>query len=772
MEYKELAKSVKDIFNPDPGQTLLGHTINDLNSLEKLYGTKQRQTQLFKDACKFFKLNDLSPEEIIRIFDLCNKSIIFHDLGKSNEGFRKMLLGDRESKQCIKHEFLSAYALFNWIDVGINYDDLIYMVSLISTHHLRFSDKTFCEPENPLGNGTVEMRVNGVNELVDLYCKKFNLTNPRISIKNCFNTNSDDFDESCENTLREMNKLHKKLKKDKKSHKIYKLCLCMIIHSDASGSRVIKDQDSIEWEHECFSKKKISSEYIHQYIISPKKLEIEKHTGKSFKYEKIQEDARNFSSRCCAIAECAGGKTIMAYEWAASQVKENPKRSLIFLYPTRDTATSGYKSYLMDIPDLESALLHSSKDYEIEKIYNCPDENGNIKEHIYNIYEKLYTMNNWFKNVFCSTIDQFLGFMHNKYNSTLLLPCLYDSLVIIDEIHSMDNKSFSTIIKFLDNFDVPVLCMTATLDNNRISQLKEKGMEIYEDHKKNILIKNNDEKKYIINLIDEIDIESYYKEELKENNKIVFYNNQIKHCQESFLSLGVGHDNSFCYHALFRTGDRQKIRDDVLNSSNSEESKLYLFCTQVAEMSLDLLYVTSMFTPLTRIDSFIQRLGRLMRTRKGEKIHNKDYGNIFVFTPPNNSFFPYEKKDIDTCKRFINDLMSIGRIGQNDLINTFRKYDNDNIVYNSYNSFLESGIYANKNDSNFREDQDHRVSSILNRDIDEYKNKKFNKKPIDGLLAPCPRKYVSEDKKVDKFIYVIDDDLYNEKIGIYKEDEN
>ena len=79
-------------------------------------------------------------------------------------------------------------------------------------------------------------------------------------------------------------------------------------------------------------------------------------------------------------------------------------------------------------------------------------------------------------------MDQFLAFLQYGYGPMCMLPVLADAVVVIDEVHSFDNKMFTALKGFLRNFDVPVLCMTATLPKNRRDELvTECGLKPYED---------------------------------------------------------------------------------------------------------------------------------------------------------------------------------------------------------------------------------------------------------------------------------------------------
>ncbi|MBC7051940.1 hypothetical protein G6O46_23290, partial [Salmonella enterica subsp. enterica serovar Enteritidis] len=61
--------------------------------------------------------------------------------------------------------------------------------------------------------------------------------------------------------------------------------------------------------------------------------------------------------------------------------------------------------------------------------------------------------------------------------------------VVIDEVHSFDRRLFDGLIAFLKHFDVPVLCMTATLGPGRRQELLDVGLEVFprEAHRSELL---------------------------------------------------------------------------------------------------------------------------------------------------------------------------------------------------------------------------------------------------------------------------------------------
>ena len=61
----------------------------------------------------------------------------------------------------------------------------------------------------------------------------------------------------------------------------------------------------------------------------------------------------------------------------------------------------------------------------------------------------------------------------NRYAALCMLPVLADSVVVFDEVHSFDNNMFRALERFPTFFDVPALCMTASLPADRVRVLRD-----------------------------------------------------------------------------------------------------------------------------------------------------------------------------------------------------------------------------------------------------------------------------------------------------------
>ena len=129
------------------------------------------------------------------------------------------------------------------------------------------------------------------------------------------------------------------------------------------------------------------------------------------------------------------GKTIFAYKWMQSVLSRYKVARAIFLYPTRGTATEGFKDYVSWAPESDASLLTGTASYELQEIAKNPKESTRDKNFITEEDEKLYALGFWGKRYFSATVDQFLSFLTHSYGSICLLTVLTDSVIVIDEFH-------------------------------------------------------------------------------------------------------------------------------------------------------------------------------------------------------------------------------------------------------------------------------------------------------------------------------------------------
>ena len=334
--------------------------------------------------------------------------------------------------------------------------------------------------------------------------------------------------------------------------------------ADSVASGIFRQDLSLDqWIDEVVHSKPISGSEVSSAILEPRAEQIGKRRGQPFTLHPFQERAGKEGSRTLLLAACAAGKTIAAWKWAESMADQHEIGRVIFLYPTRGTATEGFRDYVGWAPEAEAAYVAGDARFMLSEMAANPSEatTGKNFDPLTEDQERLFALGLWPRRYFSATVDQFLGFIEHSYTSLCLLPVLADSAVIIDEVHSFDQRMFDRLIAFLKNFDLPVLCMTATLSPDRIKRLEDAGLQLYRASDDHDLEQIERHPRYRLEPVAGVN-EALEKaiEAWSAGQRILWVVNRVSECQriaallESELWFEV-----LAYHSRFRLLDRQLV---------------------------------------------------------------------------------------------------------------------------------------------------------------------------------------------------------------------
>src|SRR5439155_8741823 len=128
-----------------------------------------------------------------------------------------------------------------------------------------------------------------------------------------------------------------------------------LIAADSVASGVVRENKSINaWIDEKTCSPSITDVEISEKIIHKRTKSIESRTNKPFIFHRFQDRAAELSSRALLLASCGSGKTLAAWRWARAQAPNHEVGRVIFLYPTRGTATEGFRDYVGWAPEAEA----------------------------------------------------------------------------------------------------------------------------------------------------------------------------------------------------------------------------------------------------------------------------------------------------------------------------------------------------------------------------------------------------------------------------------
>lgn len=728
--------------------TLIEHTRDVLEAFDTLFGTMGDPSRTALQWMRFFCLGE---EQLEQFFVNSRLAICFHDLGKANDGFQSAVT-DRRKDQVVRHEHLSAMLLASaplkdWLSSEPDADFELIM-SAVGSHHLRFK-------ETEIGTWLADrsrFEVLDFSELLSAPADILSLKPPAVDTLIGPWTREDLPVKALKGLARKFNRrvrpaAHSVVSGDGHDERRHRLLLAVrasLIAADSAGSGLTREEKPlISWLEEAFEEEGvIDAGYIQENVIAPRISAIERANGTHFSWNDFQEEASNLGDRALLLAPCGAGKTLAAWRWIAGRLAERPVARVLFLYPTRGTATEGFRDYVSWAPETEAALLHGTGAYDLEAMFENGDERAGRD---YTTERRLFALGQWPKRVFSATVDSFLGFMANQYAPVCLLPLLTDSVVVIDEVHSFSSGMFSSLVKFIEKFDVPVLCMTASLPAKRRERLLEVGLQLFPEDESHFadLERIAGHPRYRLRACERSDAETEANKALAAGKRVLWVVNRVDECQNIALEMRERHQGTpvFCYHSRFRLCDRRERHEEVIRlfrASRGEEGALVV-STQVCEMSLDL-DADVLITEVAPVPSLIQRMGRCCRQKEpGDR-----RGEVLAYEPDNP--LPYDSDDIAKGGAFINDMVRETEVSQSYLSEYL-----DRLVSTwepgRYEAFWESGFWATSHEHQFREGLDYTVDCILDSDIEDYLAagvRKLSSKP--GYILPIPK---SEKPKYD-----------------------
>jgi CRISPR-associated endonuclease/helicase Cas3 len=788
--------------------TLEEHLLDTEKVAAHLFNLTKR---LGKNWCRFFKILTSEQQEIF----LLNLRVaaLFHDIGKANEDFYNAVDGKGAKIQTLRHEHLSALILClprvrKWLSQNPKLDLEIITAAVLS-HHLKAArdGKT---TSNGLSYKWGEPQTN--SKSITLYLQHPEVDKTLAKIADIADLNKDSVplldygdwgvDSAWDKAIKDGRNWSEDLDDEIEEDGDRKLLLAAIkaglIAADGVASGLVREGKLIiDWIDEVVHSETITADEIAREIIYPRlgqilaksqkcKFDLEKFRAeyntpeklRQLREDKVKEFQQQLSfqsQRTLLLAGCGVGKTLAAWIWAEAIAKEYQVSKVIFLYPTRGTALEGFKDYVSWAPEADAALVTGTARYELEAIRENPDGGENTQKVFRTeAEERLFAFGFWSKRFFSATVDQFLSFMEHGYQSICLLPALADSLVIIDEVHSFDRSMFDNLVSFLKHFDIPVLCMTATLPKSRREELVKAGLSVYptDADRENLEdLKNLEEKeRYQLHQVDSFNtayqkaVDAYQEGKGK---RVLWVVNTVDRCIAIAKQLEYKDKiQALTYHSRFTLADRQKVHSLTIEafSPNQERSNggVIAITTQVCEMSLDL-DADVMITELAPISSLVQRFGRANRHLL------RDFADIYIYRLPDKLIRPYDKEELLKAKEFL-DSFGNGKISQYRLAQGLEDFARKEREADGEATFLNSGYFATP--GSFRDESDYTIPCILDRDLptvekimDRKSKEKYRK---EQYIIQVPRQSAQVENKpawMPKYLGIAPSDKYSNHRG-------
>lgn len=747
--------------------TLDQHLLDTERAAELIFRLDGRWGQ---NWCRFFRLT--APELQERFLLNLRVAALFHDIGKANEDFYRAVTEPIFFPQLLRHEHLSALLLClaevrRWLSQNRSLDVDVITAAVLS-HHIKASDTgdwKWCQPQKT-GNLQLYLNHPEVNTILTRIAAIAGLSNlPELPTESwpgklCWNR-------AWQGGTSAARQLSRHVRAGKERLALLLAVKAGVIVADSASSGLVREGHPIAaWINERVHSPEINGDDIGAAILKPRAEQIARNTRKSFSLRQFQENTAQQGSRVLLLAACAAGKTLAAWKWAEAQAQERKIGKVVFLYPTRGTATEGFRDYVGWAPEAEGALVHGTSRHELEAIASNPSEATKGKTYQNEADARLFALGLWSKRYFSATVDQFLGFMEHSYTGLCLLPALADSAVIIDEVHSFDRRMFDSLIAFLQHFDVPVLCMTATLPRSRRDELLKAGLKLYQASDDEDFQKQESHPRYKLEPV--ADAQAALERALaayRNGERVLWVVNTVNRCQAIAQSLeqqlGVEVIN---YHSRFRLIDRQKKHAASVKAFQQVDLPVIAVTTQVCEMSLDL-DADVLISEVAPVSSLVQRFGRANRhLAKGLDFR----APLHTYSPE--KALPYTKAEIQNATAFLAHL-GAGSVSQRAMAEGLELFSLDEREADGSARFLDGGYFATP--GSFRDTDEFTLPCVLTDDLDDVKDCLDKHRPYDGFIIGVPKGFIlGEDARLNwlpKYLNVADSNRYDRSRGFLTE---
>lgn len=767
-----LAKSGRD---GQPGKGLVEHSLEVMDAFTGLFGTVERPARLGLRWLEFFGL----PADTWPTFYRHGVAVAgLHDPGKANNGFQAAV--QHKGEQAIRHEHLSALILglpqvARWLEQG-GVDPLL-VAAVVAGHHLKLSAKDErLKLAQKQAAGVTLLELQGEGELADLFqlvAERAGLspwTEKLPTLWRFEGSQGESIVTLRDGISRRLERMKRDLRRDTRKGRLWRALLAALIAADAAGSGLPREGHSItDWLAVTFGDPPLTGTDIWKKVIDLRVAEVEtskRRANPAFKFDwqDFQKEADRLPGRALLLAGCGAGKTLAAWRWIAARLDERPAARVIFLYPTRATATEGFRDYVSHAPESDAALLSGTAAYELTGMFQNPADNRSDRR--YETDDRLYALGFWQKRVFAATVDQFLGFLQLSYRSVCLLPVLADAVVVVDEVHSFDHRLWTALKTLLKGFQVPVLCMTASLPKPRRDELvNDCKLTLYPGPGQTFddLERSASLLRYQVQAIDgEETAKTIARQALAEKRRVLWVVNTVDRCQRLAQEL-----DALCYHSRFTLDDRKRRHREVVAAfqPGGAPGGVIALTTQVCEMSLDL-DAQVLITELAPIPSLIQRMGRCNRHAKDEA----NQGMVYCYEAE--KALPYKDDEIAPARSFLSALhgQAVSQLRLEEELEQRTRLDARGA--DAWIQFTEGAPWAAAGEEDLRDSHDFTLNAVLDHDLDMVLALRQKRKPIDGFIVPVPRRHAEYDARLGPALRLARADHYHRRFGFLQEPDH
>jgi CRISPR-associated endonuclease/helicase Cas3 len=335
---------------------------------------------------------------------------------------------------------------------------------------------------------------------------------------------------------------------------------------------------------------------------------------------------------------------------------------------------------------------------------------------------------------------------------------------------------FKNLVAFLQAFDVPVLCMTATLPRSRREALVQAGLKVYPNLQEPAILAalETEEKhpRYQHQALSDAN-EALQQAVLayRKGERVLWVVNTVQRCQQLAIQLEQalqkalqGKIKVLSYHSRFRLCDRQRIHGATIAAFQQGSTPVIAVTTQVCEMSLDL-DADVLITEVAPVSSLVQRFGRANRhLAKGRDFR----AQLYTYQPQSSR--PYTQDEMRVAAAFLAEI-GMDEVSQRIMAELLEKHALREPQADGSARFLDGGYFATP--GVFRDVDDYTTPCILDSDLDTVQALLAEHNPYDGYVVNVAHKMVEDRANnpswLSKFLGIARSEFYDKERGFIAE---
>lgn len=633
-----LAKKPRDADSPRGPELLQGHTALVLESAEILLAER------LDSAARVARLTEEETQSLARIVRM---GALLHDLGKVSDDFQRMVRGDLDRPQAMRHEAISLWLcwrgqpLWPWLRHGFESDDDAMLAVLVAAaHHRKFAAGAFSHD-------------GGVSGLLlhtdhDEFAATLDVGRRRLGLPV-----APRFDrlELCMLARRHPRRQFEEWEIEAgdvvstpRHRRLLALAKPFVLNADVAGSVFGTGAEKPAWIRKALRTRADQTEL--EAIVRQR---LGGHALRPF-----QAAVRDADGPLVLVeAGCGTGKTVAAYAWAA---RNHAGKQVWFTYPTTGTTTEGYRDYVASA-EVRARLEHGRRNVDLALLDTGHDDAGSDLdgelEAVFRVRDRLDCLRVWESEVVTATVDTVLGLVQNQRKGCYAWAALLDAAIVFDEIHAYDDRLFGALLRFLEALPgIPALLMTASLPAERRARLQEMALRVHGGPLATLRGPKELEELPRYRAVplaglcaDRVAALDLVHDAIARGDKVLWVSNTVARAMAVYDALADLEPTA--YHSRFRYVDRVRRHDEVI-AAFREASAALVCATQVAEMSLDL-SADLLVTDLAPVSALVQRLGRLnRRARPGDGLPARPFVVLSVECP-----LPYCSESLDEARAWL-----------------------------------------------------------------------------------------------------------------------